>query len=199
MANKRVNIRINDNAPGGYAASEYRGVTMEAEVRGGGGNSLYYFPIQHGFTVLRDHATVVENTDTFQPKSGMVFLSDSGQMGLFVGTDKGLWMMFSNGSGYVTHTQFRPKMLGESDGYGTSIVRIWKGMNDYGNMALNSNLKAEQQGNVVWERQPTSGEVKLNGDYTAEVTKDKVVVGCQTIPMDKVREIVELADKLGKA
>lgn len=43
---------------------------------------------------------------------------------------------------------------------------------------------------------PTMINVKLNSSYTAEVYKDTVVVGCQTIPFSVIEEIVEANKKL---
>jgi 3-dehydroquinate synthase class II len=43
---------------------------------------------------------------------------------------------------------------------------------------------------------PESIEVEGVGDYTAKVYSDKVVVGCQEIPLEKVKEILEASDKL---
>ena len=36
-----------------------------------------------------------------------------------------------------------------------------------------------------------SASVKLNADYTAVITKDQVVVGCQTFPISKMKEIMD--------
>lgn len=43
---------------------------------------------------------------------------------------------------------------------------------------------------------PTSVEIKDVGSYTATVTKDKVQVGCQSIPLTKLQEILDAAKKL---
>lgn len=42
----------------------------------------------------------------------------------------------------------------------------------------------------------SSEEVILNASYTAKVYADKVEVGCQTFPIDKIREIVKVSEKL---
>lgn len=38
--------------------------------------------------------------------------------------------------------------------------------------------------------------VQLNKDYSAKVSKHEVVVGCQTIPIDKVKEILKISESL---
>lgn len=43
---------------------------------------------------------------------------------------------------------------------------------------------------------PKSHELKISDDYTARITKDNVIIGCQTIPIEIVRELVKLADSL---
>jgi hypothetical protein len=43
---------------------------------------------------------------------------------------------------------------------------------------------------------PTDIDVKLNGSYTATVSKGSVKVGCQTFPIEKIHEIVEAHNKL---
>ena len=43
---------------------------------------------------------------------------------------------------------------------------------------------------------PKSHELKISDDYTATVTKEHVIVGCQTIPIEIVRELVKLSDSL---
>ena len=43
---------------------------------------------------------------------------------------------------------------------------------------------------------PTQADVVLNSEYTAVVSKDKVVVGCQSVPWPKVEEIVKAHDTL---
>lgn len=45
--------------------------------------------------------------------------------------------------------------------------------------------------NVVFEEYK---ELKISDEYTAKVYEDKVVVGGQTIPLDKVKEIIKLAE-----
>jgi len=49
---------------------------------------------------------------------------------------------------------------------------------------------------VNFELWPEYETIELTKDYSAVVTKDEIVVGCQTIPMDKVREILKIADNL---
>ena len=39
-------------------------------------------------------------------------------------------------------------------------------------------------------------EVKLNDEYTAVVSKDKIVVGCQEFPLSKVEELVKAVKKV---
>lgn len=53
-----------------------------------------------------------------------------------------------------------------------------------------SNYKSTK---VLWEKKNST--VKLNDEYTATIEGDEVVVGCQRIPLDKVRELVKLADE----
>lgn len=43
---------------------------------------------------------------------------------------------------------------------------------------------------------PTKREVALNSEYNAIVSKDEVKVGCQTIPISKVKEILQVANSL---
>lgn len=43
---------------------------------------------------------------------------------------------------------------------------------------------------------PKSKTVKLNETYTAEVFKDKVVVGCQEFPYEVIKEIVKSHDSI---
>jgi hypothetical protein len=47
-----------------------------------------------------------------------------------------------------------------------------------------------------WALQPVSNMVVLNDNYSAEVHKDKVVVGCQTFPIDKLKEIIKISENL---
>lgn len=39
-------------------------------------------------------------------------------------------------------------------------------------------------------------KIRLNSDYEASVNEDHIIVGCQTIPFDKVKEIVALHKEL---
>jgi hypothetical protein len=39
-------------------------------------------------------------------------------------------------------------------------------------------------------------ELKISDEYTAKVYEDKVVVGCQTIPLDTVKELIKLAENI---
>lgn len=39
-------------------------------------------------------------------------------------------------------------------------------------------------------------ELKISDQYTAQVYKDKVVVGCQTIPIDTVKELIKLSESI---
>lgn len=39
-------------------------------------------------------------------------------------------------------------------------------------------------------------KIPLTEDYTAEVSKDEVVVGCQRIPIAKIREVLAAAEKM---
>jgi hypothetical protein len=41
-------------------------------------------------------------------------------------------------------------------------------------------------------------KIRLNGSYHAEVSKDKVVVGCQTFEADRVLEVAEKINELRK-
>jgi hypothetical protein len=41
-----------------------------------------------------------------------------------------------------------------------------------------------------------SNKIRLNSDYEASVNEDHIIVGCQTIPFDKVKEIVALHKEL---
>ena len=43
---------------------------------------------------------------------------------------------------------------------------------------------------------PTNKTIKLTSDYDAVVYKDKVVVGCQTIPVEKIEEILTIVEEL---
>jgi hypothetical protein len=43
---------------------------------------------------------------------------------------------------------------------------------------------------------PTDIDVKLNGSYTATVSKGSVKVGCQTFPIEKIQEIIDAHNKL---
>ncbi len=43
---------------------------------------------------------------------------------------------------------------------------------------------------------PTNVEVKLNDEYTAVVTKDTIVVGCQTFPISALTALNEAVNKL---
>lgn len=42
----------------------------------------------------------------------------------------------------------------------------------------------------------TSKKIVLNNQYEAVIYKDKVVVGCQTIPIEKVKEILKISEEL---
>lgn len=39
-------------------------------------------------------------------------------------------------------------------------------------------------------------ELKISDEYTAKVYEDKVEVGCQTIPLDTVKELIKLAESI---
>lgn len=43
---------------------------------------------------------------------------------------------------------------------------------------------------------PTDIDVKLNGSYTATVSKGSVKVGCQTFPIEKIQDIIDAHNKL---
>lgn len=43
---------------------------------------------------------------------------------------------------------------------------------------------------------PTDIDVKLNGSYTATVSKGSVKVGCQVFPIEKIQEIIDAHNKL---
>jgi len=44
------------------------------------------------------------------------------------------------------------------------------------------------------ELQPTSETIKLTDDYEAVITKDHIVVGCQTISREKLQELLKIQD-----
>lgn len=134
--------------------------------------------------------------EKFTPTSGMVFETANGLTGLFVGTDKGLWMLFNDN----THIKFKQRYLEDKDSnviYDPGITRISKGMNNHGHFGIScyQNLAFDAE-NVVWERAKVKPviEVRLNDSYTAKVEDDNVVVGCQTFPFSKVRELIEAVD-----
>jgi hypothetical protein len=39
-------------------------------------------------------------------------------------------------------------------------------------------------------------QIKINDNYTAEISKTTITVGCQEISIDKVKEIIELHNEL---
>ena len=49
---------------------------------------------------------------------------------------------------------------------------------------------------IATEHKPQSKELVLTDSYTAIIYKDKVVVGCQTIDIAKVKEIIKISEEL---
>ena len=49
-------------------------------------------------------------------------------------------------------------------------------------------------GNYLMEEKPR--KVKLNDEYTAEVTRNEVTVGCQKFPISVIKDIVKAAESL---
>lgn len=51
---------------------------------------------------------------------------------------------------------------------------------------------------TLLKKKETKKVVRLNSQYTADVYADKVVVGCQTFTIERLREILDVATELGK-
>jgi len=72
--------------------------------------------------------------------------------------------------------------------YFNNIVRVYEGLAGRCDITGWSDYKHTT---VLWKK---SNSVRLNDEYTATIEGDVVVVGCQRIPLEKVRELVKLAD-----
>lgn len=51
---------------------------------------------------------------------------------------------------------------------------------------------------VLHRKKEVKRSVTLNSEYTAHVYADRVVVGCQTIHIDRIRDILDVAIDLGR-
>jgi hypothetical protein len=129
----------------------------------------------------------------FEPKSGMILKTVDGCKGLFVDTEKGLWIMYANSEGaYSMHTRYTPDLLTSGADHG--IVEIYLGMGEHGNSALNYRMGKDFNTYVneiiVWSRKP-SNKVKI-GEYQAEIDvySRTVKVGCQIIPFEEITALV---------
>ena len=128
----------------------------------------------------------------------MVFETTTGETGIFVGTNKGLWMLFKRG----THTKYDPEMLTVKM-QPTRLKRITEGMNRLGYFGIPEyHSQAFDKSDIVWEL-GSEGIIsfELTPDYTATVKGDSIEVGCQTISVSKVRELlakIDNASRIGK-
>lgn len=69
------------------------------------------------------------------------------------------------------------------------VALVYEGLNGQNNL---SGWDKPDGTEVIWGNNLT---VKLNSEYIAKVEGDEVVVGCQRIPVEKVRELARLIDQ----
>jgi hypothetical protein len=195
-------VRIHEDVPSTKCVYSYRGQTLEVTETDDG----TYYRVVHptaihnwNFTIRKEHATrvpaptILPKSEEFQLKSGMTFKTNRDETGLIVATDGGLVAMFHRNGKYETYATDPEKYFG--DVYGTEFTEIYEGVNHYPGAGLTNEIpKTNKQGKIVWSK--INRDVKLNGEYTAKVFKNSVTVGCQEIPMNAIREILTIADKL---
>lgn len=191
-----IKVRVADEVPISLVAHNYRGQIVEVVVE----QNNFYRLVENGKTVSKTidkrYATPVEEETmkAFEPQSGMTFEVATGQRGLFIGTENGLWMMFAHKATgeYTTHTRFREEFLGNYSDDNCRIVKVYRGMGHLVTAGFNSKINTKSTP-VVWESEQTS--VVLNDNYTAHVGNGFVEVGCQEISFEKVLELAKLVEK----
>jgi hypothetical protein len=74
-----------------------------------------------------------------------------------------------------------------------NLLGVYAGLAEGVNGWCGSNVK--NQTKVLWKRNPIA-KIRLTDDYTVEVQKGatEIVVGCQTIPVDKIREVLRAVE-----
>ena len=93
----------------------------------------------------------------------------------------------------------QPKLGSSDDDTMSYLVRFdnvcWI-YNEVKNEKYNLNLQTQVWHQAYIKPLEQKETIKLTETYDAVVYKDKVVVSCQTIPIERVKEIVEIAKKL---
>lgn len=132
--------------------------------------------------------------------TGMIIQDNEGKLGMVMlntgGFDNDI--IVGDGNNDKIRTWYPMKFMKEElqdsrkDGQ-YSVVKVWgMGSNMYG-------ASIDVKGSLIWELdQPII--VKLNEDYKAEVLKNgDIKVGCQTIPVKAVRELLKQIDENEKS
>lgn len=112
--------------------------------------------------ILKDCTEILTESVTFQPKSGMVCVTEYGTLGLFVGINDNdlriLWFLSQsasyNGVAYrITHISFAPKLL---DG---RITKIYKGIGKDSEYTQGFNIgKYIREEDLIWKYEPPPKE-----------------------------------------
>lgn len=111
----------------------------------------------------------------FQPRSGMVFKTEDGTLGFYIGTPTGLVAYFIRNGNIDTYSDSSNYGFRETDI--TKIVEVYDGVRfgNYGNALIDLQQRGFLKGKLVWKR---DDKVEL----TLQEIADKF-----NIPVDKLR------------
>jgi hypothetical protein len=190
-----MRVLVKETVPHYWNAYKHRGEILEVEDTTDNG---FYNIIGKSYGVPVEHAEIMNNT--YKPQSGQIFKTQGGGFGLFIQAGDTLRMLYGDTNGYNQHSTFSDDMLTRELKYDHDIIEIYDGMLRYGSAGINSylhdgdNMKGDKP---VWVRVvKPSNKIRLNSEYTAEIKGDVVHVGCQTIPLKRLEEILERAKEL---
>lgn len=86
----------------------------------------------------------------FKPLSGMTFKTRTDDFGLFIETERGLYMLFTDDNkSYETYTLFHPSFLEPDCRSAGALSKIYEGMGESPHLALNQYISQNEK--VVWE------------------------------------------------
>lgn len=181
-----MKVRVKYSAPNSSGGFQYRGQIIEVEEYAHLSGFPPMWKIVGGIglnLIFKEFCEPIEETMEFQPKSGMVFEHIDGTRGFFLAGFEGqLFMQYVD----------KKDTLDDWDRFEglehNKISKIWLVLKDR-NPALSVN-RLGISNKLLW----STNVVQLNDEYTATIEGDTVKVGCQTFPLEKVREIVRLAD-----
>lgn len=135
-------------------------------------------------------------------KTGMLIVTREGKRALvLLGTSQGDCLAGNSDDSDLNQTWLPLGTLTDQLTYSddgtisdSDITEVW----GYSNNKLGASLTTRDR-DLLWKREPAKiAVVKLNSSYTATMNSNskEVTVGCQTIPIDVIRQLVAEYDQL---